>query len=427
MTLFGTDGVRGSYPERINEELVARLVAGFCATIPPGNLIIGRDTRSSGLSLARAAGEAGAGSGRVVVDLGVVPTPLVSMAIGSRGAVGGVVLSASHNPPHHNGIKFFDGNGAKLLESSERLIERAMPKNPPHGTKGDEVDGVEEYLERLEGVIPSREGRWHLDVAYGAACEVAPAAFRRLGREVVMLHHQPRGERINVDCGVLGMDALVESVRADPNAKGGFAFDGDADRCLALSPQGEVLDGDDLLYAWTAQEVSEGRAVECVVGTTMSNGGLGKALSRLGTRLVRVGVGDREVAEGIALSRASLGGEPSGHTIFPGIAPTGDGILSALIWTELAGEGTMDDWVGAWEKHTQVHQSIPLTEKARSRWEKEGERRERTARRELPDEVRIIVRPSGTEQILRLMVEHADATVAKDSLHLLLQKVRAWL
>ncbi|MCH7493086.1 phosphoglucosamine mutase, partial [bacterium] len=256
--IFGTDGVRGRYPDEIDEELVGRLAAGFSAFLPAGHLVLGQDTRQSGGSLAAAAAGAAAAGGRRVLDLGVAPTPMVSFAIRHTGAAGGIVISASHNPPNHNGIKLFSAQGAKLTAADEMAVERAMPPAAPVSGEGEALDLLDDYTSSLAAASGPPSGTWVLDPAHGALAALATGVFERLGHRVVAINDEPRGDAINVGCGVLDLDPLRAAVAACPDALGGFAFDGDGDRCLAVTKSGDLLDGDDLLVDWCRQARQEG-------------------------------------------------------------------------------------------------------------------------------------------------------------------------
>lgn len=423
--IFGTDGVRGRVGEDITEQLVGRLAAAFSFWAPEGDFVIGRDTRASGPALTAAAAGAAAASGRRVLDLGIASTPLVSFAIRSVGAAGGIVVSASHNPPDHNGVKFFDGAGAKLSPDAEAAIEAALPAIAPTGEGPEPLSVEEEYLAAL-AATSGQPGTWVLDPAHGALCGMAERAFAAAGHEVTVLNGEPDGQRINVGCGVLDLGPLREAVASAPGVGGGFAFDGDGDRCLAVTPEGEVLDGDDLLFAWAQAERRAGRPVRRVVGTVLSNGGLDSALEGLGTHLLRVGVGDREVATAIRQTRAGAGGEPSGHTVFPHLGPTGDGLATALVWTAVAG-GDLGPVANGWDRFAQAATTIPIDSRARERWARDGERRLEAHKAALSEGSRVVVRPSGTESVLRVMVEHASERAAREVLEEVVLQVRTWL
>ena len=311
--------------------LVAALVDAEMG--PPISIAVGCDTRASSPEIVRAlAGGIAAAGGRTRFA-GVVPTPAVAYLVALTDADAGVVVSASHNPWNDNGIKIFSGEGRKLPDAVEIDIERRIgtsAASPPAEVHRDLLLGAE-YVAHLVRSVPHRLAglKVVIDAAHGAAFEVAPAAFRAAGAEVVARNVEPDGRNINEGCGALHPEAMAHAV-VETGASLGIALDGDADRIIVADDTGKLLDGDDVLYLWTLELEREGRKPEAVVGTVMSNWGLERALGERGVRLIRAAVGDRYVVEEMEKSGALLGGEPSGHLIRADLTTTGDGTLTGL-------------------------------------------------------------------------------------------------
>jgi len=428
--LFGTDGARGIANADLPPELALSIGRAFGqwladqATAP--RVLLARDTRVSGPMLA-AAVTAGLGStGARVVDCGVLPSPGLFLLVRRERAAGGVVVSASHNPPEFNGIKLVDGQGLKLPASAEGAIENLIfaeedvlprPTGDRLGSTETMPDAGERYLGLLAEHLPvglNLAGlRVVLDCAYGAACRVAPEMFRRLGAEITALHAEPRGDLINVDCGALHPQRLAEAVRAQ-GADLGVAFDGDADRAMFVDENGECRDGDHVKYLLAVDLQERGLLVPpLVAGTVMSNLGLEIALRERGIRLLRAPVGDRFVAEEMRRSGAVLGGEQSGHLVFAELG-LGDGLYSALRVCEvLARKGVPFSTLAApVRKVPQVLLNVRVRDK--HAWERSPRLQEeaRAWRERLGERGRILIRPSGTEPVVRVMVEALDEGLA---------------
>ncbi len=424
---FGTDGVRGIANLGLSAELAlglgragARVLAGAGKGRP--RVLLGRDTRHSGdmLEAALVAGLASAGAD--VVTAGVLPTPAVAVLTAHCGYDAGVMISASHNPFAYNGIKFFSADGAKLPDDVEDRIEYEMLElDAPAPPTGLEIGRHRQWPEAvaiyrdwlLEQLTPDLKGlRIGLDMAHGAAAGIAQPVFRALGAEVVCIGDAPDGANINAGCGSteLGpLRALVREQRLDL----GFAYDGDADRCLAVDRTGRVVDGDHILAVlarWL--QVRERLPGATVVATVMSNLGLEHALAARGIRLLRSRVGDRYVLEEMRRTGAKLGGEQSGHVILHDWAPGGDGILTSLaLLTALRELGeTLDTALGGFVSYPQVQRQAAVTAGLRERVLRAPERLalEQRHRLELGDTGRLLLRPSGTEPLLRIMYEGRD-------------------
>jgi phosphoglucosamine mutase len=364
----------------------------------------------------------------------VVPTPAVSFLTVDEGAVAGGMVSASHNPVDDNGIKFFSSVGAKVASEIEEAIENAMESGSslPVGTGVGGVvaiaDVAERYIEHLLATLrsPLQGLRVVLDCAYGAAWEVGPHAFARAGAAVVSMHAEPVGSKINVDCGSTSLGPLSRRV-LDEGADLGIALDGDADRMLAVDERGMVIDGDGML-ALTALRMAEAGQLDrnVVVTTVMANLGLQHTLADHGIEVLTVPVGDRFVSEAMLDAGSVLGGEQSGHIIFGAHARTGDGILAGLQLASFASaaDEPVSRLVHLFEPFPQVLINVPVTSKealtsAESLWEYVATLEER-----LGQNGRVLLRASGTEPLVRVMVEAQDEAVARTSAESLADVVR---
>ncbi len=426
--LFGTDGVRGVANLDLTPELALRLgrAAGDVLGGAGHRVLIGRDTRRSGRMLESALAAGLCSVGMEVRLVGHVPTPGLAYLTRAGDYVAGAVISASHNPAPDNGIKFFDRNGLKLPDAVEDRIEAAMtgddrlprPTEGGIGLVGDSRGMVKDYEDFLGRISPRLDGlRIVLDCANGATYRVAPAVFAHAGAEVVTLFDAPDGANINEGCGATRPEVLAAAV-VEHHGDLGFAFDGDGDRVICVDADGAIHDGDTVL-ALVARHFARANKLEprVVVGTVMSNGGLEAALARDGIALVRAKVGDRYVWEEMQRSGAQFGGEPSGHVIFRDVATTGDGILTALELLHLVrAEGRpLGELAAAVEHWPQVTHNV----RARRRGEWESSAAFSTAVREavaaLGSAGRLVVRPSGTEPVLRITVEARDAAMASST------------
>jgi phosphoglucosamine mutase len=423
--LFGTDGIRGipgEYP--LDDQTlywVGRSIGGYLRLKNDHPRVhIGTDTRESGPHIASeiAAGLVHEGIGHSFA--GVITTPGVACLVRKEGFAAGVVISASHNPYHDNGVKLFAGSGMKFPDAIEEQIETEILRHrhgrPPASavqlTPDRHLD--EDYLEFLRGsAIPgaSLSGlKVVLDCANGAATSLAPALFRSLGANVIAIHDQPDGRNINANCGSLYPEGLQ---RAVPHASAalGVAFDGDADRAMFVTASGRVVDGDGVLLIAARYLRSKGKLQGgTVVGTAMSNLGLERALAAEGLALARVPVGDRYVLEEMLRSGANLGGEQSGHVIFLDDATTGDGLLTALkIVGLVALLGPLDELVSDLKTYPQTILNVKVRAKPPLESLPEVARALYEATRALGDSGRVVLRYSGTEPKARVMVEAEDA------------------
>ena len=386
-----------------------------------GPLAIGRDTRLSGEMLARALSAGAASGGADVVDLGVLPTPGVAALAPRLAATAAAVVSASHNPFPDNGIKFFSGEGRKLAPEKEDEIEGLIepeslrPTGSEVGSVGVLDDAVQTYAEHVLGRLhPSAEGmNILLDCANGAAYRVAPLVFGELGAELGLRGAEPTGTNINDGCGSTHVDELDAS-----GQDVAFAFDGDADRVLAVDEKGGVVDGDRII-AILARDMKERGVLEGgVVVTVMSNLGFFKAMETMGVPYEVTGVGDRHVAEAMGRLGASIGGEQSGHVILSEHVTTGDGLVTALALLDVMVRSgkPLSELAAVMEKYPQALINVRVHEPGAAQRVASSEavvRAVSEAEEKLGEEGRVLLRPSGTEPVVRVMVEHEDETVCR--------------
>ncbi|GFN22000.1 phosphoglucosamine mutase [Thermanaeromonas sp. C210] len=438
--LFGTDGVRGIANEELTPELAFRLGRCGAAVLAEGRggarVVVGRDTRVSGdmLEAALVAGICSVG-GRAL-KVGIMPTPAVAWLTRTLGADAGVVISASHNPVADNGIKFFSSTGFKLPDSLEEEIERLVLKERddlprPTGTavgRVEVVEAAEQYITHVCSTAPQglRGLKVVLDVAHGAAYEVAPEVFQRLGAEVFVLNNAPDGTNINVGCGSTCPQALAEAVR-EFRAHVGLAFDGDADRVIAVDAEGQVVDGDAIMAILALHFHQQGRLPGGrVVVTVMSNYGLHQVLTGAGLVVHQTQVGDRYVLEEMLRTGAALGGEQSGHIILLEHNTTGDGLITGvqLLQVMVARGATLRELAEVLPRLPQVLVNVPVEDKERAMNDPQLLAEIAAAREQLANRGRVLVRPSGTEPLLRLMAEGPDEEELRAILERLEQSVR---
>ncbi|GLV72210.1 phosphoglucosamine mutase [Streptomyces hygroscopicus] len=434
--LFGTDGVRGVANADLTAEMALGLsVAAAHVLAEAGTFeghrpvaVVGRDPRASGEFLEAAVVAGLASAGVDVLRVGVLPTPAVAYLTGALDADLGVMLSASHNPMPDNGIKFFARGGHKLADELEDRIETTYrahasgePWDRPTGAGVGRVraydEGFDAYVAHLVGVLPNRlDGlKVVIDGAHGAAARVSPEAFARAGAEVVTIGTDPDGLNINDGYGSTHLARLQAAV-VEHRAHLGIAHDGDADRCLAVDATGREVDGDQILavLALAMREAGELRK-NTVVGTVMSNLGFKLAMRREGVELVQTAVGDRYVLEEMKTRGYALGGEQSGHVIVLDHATTGDGTLTGLLLAaRVAATGrSLADLAGVMERLPQVLINVPDVDKSRVSSSADLAAAVVEAERELGETGRVLLRPSGTEPLVRVMVEAADIDQAR--------------
>ena len=423
---FGTDGVRGVANTELTAELALKL--GKAAAFVLGqhlqdrHVIVGRDTRISGDMLESALNAGMASMGALVTNIGVAPTPAVSLITILSGAAAGAVISASHNPYPDNGIKFFGANGQKLSDAVEDEIEAAMAEfeslpRPTGGHIGRITDShhlIRHYIDRLEEIAGDRlEGlKLVLDCANGAAYEIAPELFREMGAEIIVINADPDGLNINDDCGSTKPDRMRAMVREN-GAHAGLAFDGDCDRVMMCDENWDIVDGDKMMAVLALGMKQRGELEnDAVVATIMSNAGLEVALERQGIRLIRADVGDRYVAEEMARSGAVIGGEQSGHILLPRVSATGDGMVTGLqVLEEMVHSGrNLSELASAVTHCPQVLRNVRV--RSREGWQDVPEIEDaiQKARGRLGKPEWLSVRASGTEPLIRVMAQDPDAS-----------------
>ena len=429
--LFGTDGVRGLANRDITVESALKMSQAAAIVLGEESrkrgqkpiAVIGRDPRISGEFLAAAIASGLASSGVDVFDAGVLPTPATAFLTADLDADFGVMISASHNPAPDNGIKFFSRGGHKLADDVEDRIEAALTEAPlaPVGAEIGHVqrfaDAEDRYLVHLLGTLPnSLNGiKVVLDCANGAASAVSPEAFRDAGAEVFVIGNHPDGHNINLGCGSTHLSALQAAV-LERKADIGIAHDGDADRTLAVDHLGQVVDGDQIMAILALAAKQRGElARNTLVATVMSNLGLRLAMKQAGIELVETKVGDRYVLEQIREGGYTLGGEQSGHLIFSRFATTGDGILTGLqIVAQMAASGkSLKDLASVMKVYPQVLINVSGVDRAGVDTNSELHKAVKEAEAELGENGRVLLRASGTEPLVRVMVEAMDPGTAQ--------------
>jgi phosphoglucosamine mutase len=428
--LFGTDGVRGVANRELTAELALALGAAAARRLAssgePGRrvAVIGRDPRASGEMLEAAVIAGLTSEGVDALRVGVLPTPAVAYLTGAYDADFGVMISASHNPMPDNGIKIFGPGGHKLDDDAEDRIEDLVAAGPGLRPVGagigrviDAEDAADRFLRhvgkastvRLDGLTVV------VDCAHGAASSVAPRAYRAAGARVIAINAEPDGLNINDKCGSTHLDDLRAAVVAH-RADLGLAHDGDADRCLAIDANGELIDGDVIMVvlALAMREAGE-LAADTLVTTVMSNLGLHLAMRSAGITVRTTAVGDRYVLEELRAGDYSLGGEQSGHIVMPALGSTGDGIVTGLrLMTRIVQTGSsLSELASAMQTLPQVLINVEVADKATAAAARSVQTAVDKAEAELGDTGRILLRPSGTEPMIRVMVEATDEAVAQ--------------
>ena len=426
---FGTDGIRGRVGEILTPALCLQ-IGYWCGRVLPdhGPILIRTDSRSSGAMVSSALTAGLTAAGREVWTLGLCPTPAVPLLIRELGAAGGLMVSASHNPPDDNGIKVFGDDGAKLGAAQQASIESGLRGDSdltPHdhgrcGPSWHRSELLASYRDRLIASV----GRHRLDgvpivldLCWGSATACAAEVFKALGAELTVLHGEPDGQRINVNCGSTQLDPLRRAV-IERKAVMGFAFDGDADRMLAVDGRGRVVDGDHVLFLWgSVLQESGALPDQRLVATVMSNLGFERAWQARGGQLERTPVGDQHVHAAMVSSGAALGGEQSGHILSSAHGLAGDGVLTALQLATLCHgqQMTLADWLDrSFQAYPQKLVNVRVTDLERRRgWADCDPLRELVdeAERSMAGEGRVLVRASGTEPLLRVMVEASETDV----------------
>lgn len=436
---FGTDGVRGPYGGPVmNEDFVGRLgsaAARWAASRGkgPAKVLIGRDTRASGAALVRALASGLAAGGAQPVSLGVIPTPAVSRSVRLGGAALGAVVTASHNPASDNGVKLFGPGGAKLDDSEEAQIESLIrPVEAIRLLGEDDMLGeaaIESYVGAAAGLLPAESLRgWRIavDTANGATCATTPTVLQALGAEVSAIGNRPDGANINDGVGSEHPERLAALVLS-ASARLGIAHDGDGDRCILCDERGAVLDGDEILAILATHALSRRTlARQTLVVTVQSNMGLDAAVERAGGRVVRSAVGDRYVAEAMRTAGASLGGESSGHVICLEFGPTGDGLAAALMVISVMLETgrPLSELRRVLERFPQLACALSVREKKPLASLGGLSAAVREVEGEFSGRGRVLVRYSGTESKLRLLVEGPAEAAVRSAMDRLCEAAR---
>jgi phosphoglucosamine mutase len=401
---FGTDGVRGIVGGKITPQLVERLGKAAALWSGRGRVFVGRDTRASGTELEEALARGVASAGGNAVLAGVLPTPAVALLSLDLGAV----ISASHNPPEYNGVKLFDCDGQKLTDSQEEEIEALLDAPAPGGGEIDRVDvAMDSYLEHVVERFGSDLSGLNVgvDCANGAYAEIAPKAFELLGARVRAIGVEPDGTNINVGCGATDLSALQQTVTTH-GLDLGVAFDGDGDRMLAVDERGNVVDGDQIIAILALH-----LGVDAVAVTVMSNLGLHKLLRERGVDVVTTAVGDRYVLEALRERGAVLGGEQSGHIIYLRDHVTGDGLAAALLLCAAIRGRTLAEAAAVMPQYPQVKENVALPANG---YPAAIDEEVAKLNAELNGNARVLVRPSGTEPVIRLLAEAPTEAEARE-------------
>ena len=426
MALFGTDGVRGVAGVDLTAELAFNLSTAAASVLADlgefaghrPTAIVGQDSRASGQYLEEAICRGLSSAGIDVYRVGILPTPAISFLVKDRGADLGVMISASHNPASDNGIKFFDRSGSKLADQIEAKIESVLGKTV-ESTNGagkviEDLDAKESYIQNL---LKSLDGNLSglkvvIDCANGAASFVAPDVLKRAGAEVIAISASPNGLNINDNCGSTHLENLIEAVKSQ-GADIGIAHDGDADRVLAIDEKGSVIDGDFILGI-LAQDMQ--LPTKTVVGTVMTNLGLIKALEEKGIKFIATAVGDRYVLEEMLAGGHLLGGEQSGHIIMSKYANTGDGLLTALqLISKLKKSGkSASELASFMKRYPQVLINVSGVAKEKLASNQVIAKAVSDVQQRLEDKGRVLLRASGTEALIRVMIEAQDPSLAQE-------------
>ncbi len=442
--LFGTDGVRGRANADLTPELAMSIAVAAAHTLAerdrshPPVAVVGRDPRASGEMLEAAVVAGLASTGAIVIRVGVLPTPGLAYLVGQSKADLGVMVSASHNPMADNGIKLFAAGGQKLPDEVEDAIEAAVAAGPgswtrPSGSQigrvHDLLDGVEHYVAHLVQAAPNRlDGiKVVVDCANGSAFEVAPAVYQAAGAEVIAIHAAPDGININDECGSTHLESLRAAV-LEHGAHIGVAHDGDADRVLAVTADGADVDGDEMMAILALAMRDAGTlSDDTLVATVMSNLGLKLAMAEQGIKLVETRVGDRYVLEALVAGGHSLGGEQSGHVVLPAHATTGDGVLTALhLMARMVATGkSLAELASVVTKLPQILINVVVGDRVLGANAPDVRAAVDAAATALGVTGRVLLRPSGTEPLVRVMVEASTVDLATSTAEKIAEAVRA--
>lgn len=414
---FGTDGIRGVANDFLSADLALKVGEYLGNQFKGKKLIIGKDTRISGDMLEYALASGAMSKGADVYLLGVCATPALAYALKTGGFAGGIMISASHNPYYDNGLKCFNDQGMKISAELEAEIEEYIAGNitldnvqaDALGRVYDYSDGLDYYIEHLESIVkyPLNGYKIVLDLGNGSAVSSAEELFKDLGAEVVIMNGEPNGVNINVDCGSTHMEGIIAKV-IETKADMGFAFDGDADRCLAVDHLGNLIDGDKILYLLGVELKKENHLVQdTVVSTVMANLGFLKSMEKVGINVVTTDVGDKHVFANMHENDFVVGGEQSGHIILSEFATTGDGVLTALKCAEVVAhqKSSLYDLTKDCVEYPQILENVVVDSKEVVMNHVAVIEKIESIKNILGTEGRILVRPSGTEPLVRVMVE----------------------
>ena len=420
MKLFGTDGIRGQAQDFLADSLALRVGYALGQLWQGGTVLLGQDSRSSSPAIAEQITAGLQAQGCTVWHLGLCPTPAVPYLTHLFAEIrGGVMISASHNPPQDNGIKFFDHDGSKISEALQGQIEHLVHSTAidldytpvPNADIAQQSALLEHYKQALQSSVNIDLGGLHiaLDLAWGSAVRLSAEVFRNLSAKVTCLHDQPDGDRINVGCGSTHLDKLKQFVQ-EIGADIGFAFDGDADRVMAVDPQGRVIDGDHILFLWGKDLLQQDRLPhQLIVTTVMANLGFERAWQKLGGKLIRTPVGDQHVHSAMLSTGAMLGGEQSGHILCRHYGISGDGLLTAIHFAKLLKKHTLPVLLAdSFATYPQILRNVKVLDRQkRLHWQdcQPLLTTIKNAETSLGDRGRVLVRASGTEPVIRVMVE----------------------
>ena len=421
-SIFGTDGIRGKFNEEITYSLAYKVGYALGLNLENNNpILIGRDTRISGNILLGAIAKGINASGKKFINLGICPTPAIPFLVKHEKFSSGIMISASHNPPEYNGIKIFDHNGQKITEIFEKKIQKLIEElnqNTSSPTEDIALKTNNELMEiYIQSLIKTMDGenlsgmKIILDACYGSATSCAKKIFQKLGADVKVINNSQNGLKINMNCGSTNLEPLKKALKDNP-ADMGFSFDGDADRVIGLDSIGNIMDGDHILFLW-GRELLENKILtnNLIISTQMANLGFEKAWNKIGGNLFRTDVGDKFVYEAIKRKKAVLGGEQSGHILSKINNFSGDGILTALQISKYCKKKniTLNDWIkSSFEPYSQRLTNINLDFNIKNINQKTKIIINQTIKnyQEIySDNCRIYIRPSGTEPLMRVLVE----------------------
>lgn len=436
---FGTDGIRGKVGEPpITADFLLKLgwAAGrVFANEGHGFVLVGKDTRISGYMFESAIESGLTAAGVDTRLLGPMPTPGIAYLTRTLRARAGIVISASHNPYYDNGVKFFSVQGTKLPDEIERKIESYIdsPMTTVDSSKLGKakrlVDAAGRYIEFCKASVPPRLDfngmKIIIDCAHGATYHIAPHVFREVGAEVVAIGVEPNGININDECGATNPQKLAETVLAQ-KADLGIALDGDGDRLIMVDHKGEIVDGDEIIYIIAKSRLKQGRLSGPVVGTLMTNLGIEHALNKLGVQLLRANVGDRYVMEMLVANKGILGGEGSGHIMCLDRTTTGDGIIAALqVLAEMHNTGlNLHELKSDTQKYPQVLVNVKTSKKINPHLDESIQKAVKAVEQKLGEEGRVLLRASGTEPLIRVMVEGRNDEIVREFAHQLAEDVK---